>query len=360
MIIIHIACVHDNPFAGVVKAVPQHVIAQQDFADVAYINIDNITDDSVKHQFKYKRGMYVKDLLSPFNNPDIVVFHELYHQEFLHFSHELNKRNIPYVVIPHGCLSRVAQHKKWIKKKLGNLYFFSFLHKASTIQFLSDFERKNSCFNKKSFVAPNGVIIPDMKKNAFNQTRIVFSYIGRLDFEIKGIDLLLGAINQNKEYLQTNNCIFQLFGPSDSDSLQKCDSLIKFFGIEKTVLLFPPVSGKEKESVLLNTDIYIQTSRTEGMPQGILEALSYGIPCLVTRGTNMGTIVKDNNAGWVSDTNIESIKCTMISAIENKNKWKQMGENGRLVIEKEYSWNTVAKLSISKYLQVLQKEPFQN
>lgn len=44
--------------------------------------------------------------------------------------------------------------------------------------------------------------------------------------------------------------------------------------------------------VLLQTDLFIQTSRHEGMPMGLLEALSIGVPCLVTVGTSLGHIIK--------------------------------------------------------------------
>ena len=34
-------------------------------------------------------------------------------------------------------------------------------------------------------------------------------------------------------------------------------------------------------------DLFIHTFRFEGHPIAVLEALSYGIPCLLTPGTNM-------------------------------------------------------------------------
>lgn len=39
-----------------------------------------------------------------------------------------------------------------------------------------------------------------------------------------------------------------------------------------------PISGQEKVDVLLKSDVFIQTSRYEGIPMGILRALFYVIP----------------------------------------------------------------------------------
>ena len=47
------------------------------------------------------------------------------------------------------------------------------------------------------------------------------------------------------------------------------------------------VFGKVKEKVLLDNDFFILTSRLEGHPMALIEALSYGLPCLVTQGSRL-------------------------------------------------------------------------
>ncbi|MEN1932826.1 glycosyltransferase [Escherichia coli] len=50
--------------------------------------------------------------------------------------------------------------------------------------------------------------------------------------------------------------------------------------------------GLKKEEVLESNNIFIMTSRYEGLPVSVLEALAYGNICLLTEGTNMAKIVK--------------------------------------------------------------------
>ena len=63
----------------------------------------------------------------------------------------------------------------------------------------------------------------------------------------------------------------------------------------------------------LKNDVFIRTSRFEGLPLGILEALSLGLPCLVTKGTNLDELVNNYNAGW----GVETTSKMVASAIKN-------------------------------------------
>ena len=48
------------------------------------------------------------------------------------------------------------------------------------------------------------------------------------------------------------------------------------------VKLHDPVFGEEKINTLLKSDIFIQLSRKEGLPLGILETMNAGLPVILT------------------------------------------------------------------------------
>ena len=78
MVILHIACISDDPFSGVYTVVPQHIREQQKIAEVGFVNIKNVKFEGIDNQFDYFEEFNVGALPKPFCDPDIIVFHEAY------------------------------------------------------------------------------------------------------------------------------------------------------------------------------------------------------------------------------------------------------------------------------------------
>ena len=108
MNILHIASIKNNPFSGVCVVVPQHISAQSNFANVALLNITNTVIAGIKN-LRYDKPFDIEMLPSPYDKPDVVIFNEAYHIEYLAIAKQLRHKNIPYIIIPHGELQRQAQ-----------------------------------------------------------------------------------------------------------------------------------------------------------------------------------------------------------------------------------------------------------
>ena len=350
MVILHLSKVPDDKCNGVAVVVPQHVAAQGKFADTALINLNGIALTGCDRQIMRD----LDALPAPYDRPDLVVFHEVYKPEFLKAAQKFRKLGVPYIIVPHGCLTKRAQRIKWLKKVMANTLFFNmFINGAAAIQFLSEKEREQSPFRKVGFVGTNGMALPVQKKEKFSQFYTGFIYIGRLDCYHKGIDLMLAAANMSTAAMRESKSIIKLFGPDKQGMHQKIKTQIGQYGLFDIVTLCDAVTGGSKMEQLLDADIFLQTSRFEGMPMGILEALSYGIPCLVTEGTNLGELVRQYDAGWVANTDVDSISSAIRQAVCERHLWKNKSMNARRLIDECFGWESIARKTIEEYKKIM-------
>lgn len=357
MNILHIGCIKNNPFNGVCVVVPKHIRAQLREANVGLINIVDTSIPAVPYQHMYSRDIKYNHLNTigfPYVQPDIVVFHEVYHIEYCRIANQLNKLGIPYIILPHGSLTDEAQKKKRVKKWLANILCFdSFIKNASAIQCLSQNELNKTRY-KNAFVCSNGVDVPDIKKTFFRREGWRLLYIGRLESHIKGFDLLLDSIVSLHNRFTAEHIELDIYGPDYNGRYANLEAMIVQRNLSDIVHLHPAITGKEKETAYLDADCFIQTSRTEGMPLGILEALSYGLPCIVTEGTSLGKLVMDNNLGWVAETNVESITKAISLAFDEKALSIQKSKNAVRVINEQFSWTIIAKETVNKYAKTIE------
>jgi acyl-CoA synthetase (AMP-forming)/AMP-acid ligase II len=159
----------------------------------------------------------------------------------------------------------------------------------------------------------------------------------------------LGAVSEAVVRSENDRIVAEIYSKDGRNVDAEVEALIKENGVEDIVFLNREVSGEEKQRLLLSADVFVQTSRTEGMPLGILEALAYGLPCIVTEGTTLSSIVQDNDIGWGCGTDVDSIGRAISSAIEEKDKLKEKGERAREFARKEFEWSAISKKTVEQY-----------
>lgn len=281
-------------------------------------------------------------------SPDVVLFHSIWIIQYIPMAKLLRKKGIPYGVMMHGANSKENIKKGFLKKKVANaLWFNSFLNKASGIIYLSEKELENCVskgLNDKNYIMPNGCEMVDVDiDNIYIHKPINIVYLGRLVLHHKGIDYLLDALDilAKKE---SNDFHVTFYGnENDIDILEIKKRLKKLITIAHYA---GPVYGKEKANVYKEADMFILTSRFEGMPMAVLEALSYGVPCLLTPGTNMSSDVMNSYAGWETLCDAETIARDIERAIaELKVNYKKIHQ-AAYNLSKNYDWKLIAKQSI--------------
>ncbi len=356
MKILHIAQITNNLTNGVNAVVPQHIKYQSAFADIRFVNYNKIIIDEISRwQVEFNS---LNDILPNLKVqgfiPDMVIIHEVNNLKNVKFLKLLLKMKIPYIIVPHGEITRTALKKKWLKKKIAYILLFNkFIRKAIAIQCLSQVELENiKIKTPKKFVSTNGVTLPDKYKTSFNSDKCNMVYIGRLDSFHKGLDLLLEGISKIDDYCRINNIKLNIYGPDVFGRRKTLQALIEKLNINDIVFLNDEVIGEDKIKVLLENDLFIQTSRFEGMPIGILEAMSYGLPCIITEGTNLVSDVIAFDAGYNAGNTIESIADAIKTAVVDSKNWSIKGQNAINLIKQKYEWEMIAQDAINRYKEL--------
>ncbi|MBR5470850.1 MAG: glycosyltransferase [Oscillibacter sp.] len=349
MVVIHIAHIDPSVLGGVQVVVPQHVTAQGRIADVALLNTHGEAFEGIT-MLPVEKHFSLQDFPAPFDSPDLVVFHEIYRVEFLGIYKKLKKLGIPYLIVPHAGLTRHAQHIKRLKKTAANLLLFrEFVASAAAVQFLTEQERSASLFVDKGFVCGNGMMVPEHRKSVFREENLRFLYIGRLDVFHKGLDLLVSAVAECGEELRSHGCSVHLFGPELDGVHGRLHDLISANGVGDLMEVHGAVTGAEKQRELLAADCFVQASRFEGMPLGVLEALGYGLPCIVTDGTCMDDFIREHDAGWTCAASADSLAAALRQAIRERERLAEKSTNAVLWSRREFSWEAVAARTLSHY-----------
>lgn len=375
MTILVVASIDNNPYNGVPRAVPgmvkaleEAMLAENEQNRIAFVNTRDILIETIDCQIvplKYT----LDEMPTEFKRPDLVIFHEVYYPAFIRLGNDCKKYGIPYIIIPHGCLTKEAlEIKKW-KKRIGNeLLFKKFVMGAEALQFLSPKEKKTTIFKKEGFIGLNGVNdIGDRgrfsvsKGENVEKPYTVYTYIGRMDMHIKGMDLLIKAVAETQKILRENLCCFKLYGPDCYDTKRKLTLLSEELGVGDLIEINGPVEEEKKEEVLLNTDIFIQTSRSEALPMGLLEALSYGIPCLVSKGTGLAGLINRYDAGWgekkacsvqrkeTEEAKVKRLAELIVSSINDKATYTQKSENAHRLIKEHFEIKKCSERLLSRY-----------
>ncbi len=367
-IVLHIANINFDKCAGLSSSIPSLIDAQNRLKDVRSALLLS-SNYSVKHNIFNFQLFSIKDIdidnffniiPAPFNKPNIVIFHSTYIPINAKIAKLLFNLNIPYIIVPRGGMTMGAQRKKRFKKYIGNLLFFNkFVKNAKAIHYLTENEAEQSkSFNKEYFIVPNGININKEVNNQqfdYSDKKINFVFIGRYDIYHKGLDLLIEACSIIKSTLKEANISIKLYGGYKKNSKKKLLKIVHKYDLQGIINVYDPVYDNDKSEVLKSTDVFIHTSRFEGHPMGVLEALSNGVPCLLTPGTNMSKEVSDANAGWEAEQKSESIANTLKLIIENPNDINIKKINTYDFV-KRYSWEKIAEQSINEYHAVIQKD----
>lgn len=180
-------------------------------------------------------------------------------------------------------------------------------------------------------------------------SKIVLS-VGKLDPQ-KGYDMLIDAwVNVNKTYPDWK---LHIFGQGELKTL--LEEKIENNKLKEVVKLCGVSSQIQKEYI--QSSIYVMSSRYEGLPMVLLEAMTYGLP-IVSFNCEFGPselIVEEMNGFLVEPLNVDELADKICLLICDDEMRKRLGKNASNYV-KAFDKEIIMKQWIELFVNLLNKK----
>ena len=311
------------------------------------LNVISLAEDS-KGKFSFSKW---KKLCKVAKDYDIIVTHHCTISLQVYYALLCKKfKKKKHVMTVHSCFEKEYNYnyESTIKNKCAEYALKSALHISDKIIFVSEAGRQTYIENfdidkEKTVVVYNGIEIPDCRISKNNRDYYRLTYLGRVE-QIKGIHLLIEAVKKLVEY----NYAIKLWIIGDGSyraelekmvSRLKLDDNIDFLGTQRDIGHY-----------LSQTDVFIYPSVwQEVFGISIVEAMSYGVPCVSNRVGGIPEIIVNGFNGYISEEKTGKSVFNAIKRILDKY------DDGTIAELKENCLRTAKKFSIENTVLNLKK-----
>lgn len=270
----------------------------------------------------------------------------------------LQAENRRFIFTPHGSYNRIA----WRKSKLAKMVYFrlferKMLQRSAVVHVLGKSESEGLNYLLKGLNVqrvPYGFELGEsfpVTPNARNEDYII-GFCGRIDVYTKGLDVLLEAFG--RFITENGDAILWIIG--DGPERPTLEAKAASLGITEKVKFWGSKYGQEKDDLLAKLQLFVHPSRNEGLPTAVLEAASFGIPCLVSEATNLGDEIRKSEAGVViahTTTNemLEGLR-SAYAAFEVQSP-EEMKIRSRSMVADFFNWSVILRDFNSIYQRAL-------
>jgi len=250
----------------------------------------------------------------------------------------------------HASPTRFSFFKKWIYVKLFELRYYK---QANGVFCLSKEEETDAwrwglCSNSTDVVS-NGVNFPVSKsvKEFTSEVRLLF--VGRIT-PVKNLSLILDIFagyieGRNKGLLKLYLAGDHLSYPHYVSQLK--DKIVEL-GIVQNVVWCGFVSGGSKDDLYRSAHAFIHMSHSEGMSMAILEAMSYGIPTIISE---MCGFEEAEKAGALVRTKIDKVDAirALSKIMDDQTLRKELSSEARKYVKENHTWKNICNAVLKVY-----------
>jgi glycosyltransferase involved in cell wall biosynthesis len=272
---------------------------------------------------------------------DLIVLHGGWVPENIIVGSYARRRGLPYLVTAHGVYHpRVLGRRKVALKRAWNV-LLERRHLSNALAVHCFFSEERDYLRRLGVdvavvAAPNGFSAPvEMTWRGCGEGDLV--WLGRFDPECKGLDLLLAAMRLLSVHERPR---LALHGPDWHGQKRSVARLNAELALEEWVTLGEAVYGDQKRHLLESAAGFVYPSRWEAFGFSVVEAVSLGIPTLVTPYP-LGRFLAAQGGAVLAELTAPALADGLrrLRAPETI----QTGKRGAEIVREALSWDVVAR-----------------
>jgi len=272
---------------------------------------------------------------------------------------------VPYVVMPHGMLDPNSLQRKRLKKLIyGKLIEFPMLRAAAGLLCTHEEEarlaRQSVSALPPAYITPLGADTPpdnrDTLRAEFHQQHPELSehptvvFLSRLH-EKKGLDLLIPALKLLAKAQPEVRLLLVGSGAPAYETFLR--NLIDQENLSDRVIMTGNLDGREKWQAMAAGDVFALTSYQENFALVVVDALSLGIPAVISNRINIWSDIVKADAGLECKLDSGHIAEQLNQLLSSKEQCRSMGENGRRLASRNFTWQRTAERMRQAYESLL-------